>query len=370
MTFRRTMGLFMLLAVLALVCAGCSDDDKAVTNTSNGGLDIQLSDYGALVRAVAPAVFTEPAVTKPHIIGQALAYEDWVGGDWPILGKVFSDDEPMALYRNLDDLDMIVSWVNGALESGGGSYWVDVPDDAEFDSMQVSATITELTEATTIPTQCQAGIGATSLDLDYLVEIGTGDSLGMTVNCGFKKTEQYEMVLYFFTSDNAMQEQWPDAVESNLFYGYRDLATDSVQIRDVFYKDYTPDDDSSAAAWVYQINTVGGSNFFYRMSWYSCGEGAPTSVYSVIGGGNKDTEFAFRYMQFSPPTETAPDPEDPYGNMVQVFDADYGDAGTTLTTAYEALTDSTQVFLYDDFPTTLISNPLNVAEAMNPWYGR
>ena len=147
------------------------------------------------------------------------------------------------------------------------------------------------------------------------------------------------------------------------------VATDSIEIKAVFFKAYN-DQSNSKAIWVYQINTVEDSNFFYRMSWYADDFGDTSAVACVIGGGDKDTEFALRYQQLKPHDLTAPDPEDPYGEFTQVFGPSYSDGGQVLSAAYETITNPDNMYRFSDMPTALLTSPLNAGELISPWPDR
>ena len=90
--------LFTLALVLAFAL-GCSDDDSNPTTSGSAWSEANFADFDQLVENIAPPVYEGPLA----------APGDWTTGEVPLLGKVLGDEEPMALYTNLDQFALVVS---------------------------------------------------------------------------------------------------------------------------------------------------------------------------------------------------------------------------------------------------------------------
>jgi hypothetical protein len=333
------------------MAAGCGDDNTTTAPTHGSGLDITLSTYSALVRAIAPPVYTNASAS------QALAFSDWTSGDYPLLGKVFGENEPMSLYWNIDRLDMLVENINMVLDSGSGSFGY-TGDDGTY---HVSASIDTLTAPTAIPTECQPVLGTASVDLDYKVDFAFTEVEGLVNQAGFKVTDTSETFLTYFKAPQTDDSSHPNTQESLVFFAQRDLATGAVDIKGVFLKDYG---DQTKAIWVYDFQAAQDSSFTYRMSWYDDDFGGESAVACIIGGGNKTTQFALKFRQFRPATSQDYDPDNSYD---QLFGPNYADLGTTLASSWDSITNLDNLFTYEDLPTSLLANPLNAPAVLNPW---
>ncbi len=341
----------LLFVLMLLITAGCGDDN-ATAPAHSGGLGITLSTYSELVRAVAPPVFA------PSGASQALAFSDWSDGDYPLLGKVFGENEPMSLYSNIDRLDMLVENINFVLDSGAGTYSFN----EDGGTIHVVASIDSLEAPTTIPAECQAVLGMSSVDLTYKVNFQLQEVEGQANQAGFKITDTTETFLTYFKAPQTNDPEHPDAQESLVFFARRNLVTDAVDIKGVFLKDYG---DQTKAIWVYDFQAAPDSSFTYRMSWYADDFGDTNAVACIIGGGNKTTEFALKYRQFKP--ADSPD----YDSICiydQLFGPNYADLGATLASSWDSITDLDNLFTYDDLPTTLLDNPLAAPAILNPWH--
>ena len=97
MNSRVLITLFAVLALTALM--SCSDDDAVTPDTTQDpGTtesvigDLTFNDYGADARQVLPPVYTSSAAKDVDM---------WHDGDYSLLGKVFSEDEPMSIHANI-----------------------------------------------------------------------------------------------------------------------------------------------------------------------------------------------------------------------------------------------------------------------------
>jgi hypothetical protein len=344
---KSIFNLFVFVVIFMLISAiSCSDSNNI---TGDDGLDITLSSYTELVEAIAPPLYDNGGAAKTAVIDSI-----WTEGEYALLGKVFGEDEPMSLYRNLATLDDQIDMINEMLASDQDSITEEQGGETYHGYFQ----ITELTDPVEIPLQAQAILGNDPIDLDYRVNYGVTELPEMALEAAFSIDTTEETVLCYQRMPTSLWDsQYPDGTESNLFLAHRDLTTDSIYIKCVFFKDYG---DSTSAIWGYEIMTIGTSDFQYRMSWYSNEESVPDGFLgAIIGGGNKDELFALRYQGYHP-VDTL------YDDISQLFGINYSDEGD-ITTAFEDYVDDALFFMYDDLPTEILTNPLEGADLINPW---
>ena len=335
-----------LLAVLALILA-CSSD-KA-TNGNNPWGDIQLSTYTAVIEQIAPPLFDGgSALAKPAAIDPI-----WATGDYPLLGKVFGEDEPMSLYRNISSLDDQINRINEALAAQHDTITEQQGDQTYHGVFDIE----ELSGAVSIPEQARAILGSDPLEFDYHLSFSIEELPAMVLEAAFSVDSVAEEVLcYQSMPTGQIDPQYPNGNETNLFWAHRDLESGAIQIKCVFFKDYG---DQTSAIWGYEIHTVGISDFQYRMSWYSNEAAVPDGFLgAIIGGGNKDWQFVLRYRDYNPPDSLQND-------ISQLFGEGYTDAGN-ITAEFEDYIDDTLFITYDDLPTGLLENPLDTSE-LSPW---
>lgn len=346
----KNLSIFMLIAglALALTFIGCSDDE---TPTSGGGglaadtTALELLDLGELVAAVAPPEYTAPA-------GKAFidSIEAWTEGDYPLLDKVFGSDDPQTLYRNIESYEDFMGQVehfllvdeNGDFITGTFNDTVSDTVDGTPVTFTPTVTVTALTSATSVPTEAQAIIG-TSVDLDYLVSLAIPEIAGGTVQYGFKIDSTEQTVLIYEADMSG-----GDNEESSLVYASMDPTDSTIVFKGVGYSE----DDRGMFTYVFNMASETDGDFTYRMSWYS-DDNTPDLLGSIIGGGDKDTEFAMTYRQFMPADTTVADPE---WAFEQVFGPNYTE-GTGLISSYSTYTDTTLYYNYDDVPQGDITNP-------------
>ncbi len=343
-----------LVALLALFPACSSDDGGSPTgpgsddpNTTTG---IDLSSYRELVEQAAPPAY------------QALArgHSDWTSGDYPILGKVFSEDEPMSLYWNIQTLDDVIASIEEAMAE-----WERPadPDSAAADSSGAGEEVVENSGGECIVERCEgptamqgfaAGLLGRELDLQYRMDITVDALPTQELQFGFSQSETEETVVAFHAYD--YPNDAPESRDSFVFYGHRDLVTGEGIVRGVFAK--TDVETQQMDKWVYEFRVVGDGEFRYRMAWYAPD---PAFVASLIGGGDKDVEFALRYQQRNGPTFDSVDPDDPWGHLTQVFGPDFSDGGSIFDAAHEALCPEDQMFWFGDMPAGLLTSPFGEA---------
>jgi hypothetical protein len=308
--------------------AGCSSDD---TGTGSGGnySPVRFADYDQLISEIAPPQYTAPA-TAPGDIDP-----DWNTGSYPLLGKVFSDEEPMSLYRNLDYFEELKTEVEQLLrvDDSTGEYLAD--------SM---ITVTTLTSPVTIPSVATGVLGS-SISVGTLIETEfAGQPTGTINQLAFSKDSTQERILSYFYLPAAGE------TESSIFYAHHNVADSSVTMKCVFVKF---ENDGSRHSWVYDIHSVNDEDFAYSMSWYAPDFGDTTGLGAVLGGGNRNTEFALRYRSYRP----ADSPVIDSVNMLdQVFTGDYAE-GSSLLSSYSAYIDESLIFGYSNHPQALLESP-------------
>ena len=353
---RRSYPLLALVLSIPLVFGiGCGSDGSSPTDpgdssTPNTGID--LSSYRELVEAAAPPAFS--SIARGH--------SDWTSGDHPILGKVFSEHEPMSLYWNIDELDRLIVMIEEALANWE---YDAAADTADGEPLEGEEEIVENPEGACYVSECTgptviqgfaAGLLGAQVELDYSIEIEIFDQPDQQLQFGFAQSETAETIVAFHAYDYA--EFGPSGSrDSFVFYGHRDLVTDEITVRGVFAK--VDQSTQEQHQWVYEFRTVGDSEFRYRMAWYAPD---PEFVASVIGGGDKDSEFALRYRQMNGPGFDQVDPGDPWGELTQVFGPQFSDGGEFVA-AHEELCPADQMFGHADMPGALLTSPFEPYEA-------
>jgi len=341
--YKQNMLAVLLFSVLFLF-VGCSDDSPTGTTVDNNDTDwtsIQFANFDQLVNKIAPPVYVSPQSSPATL-------DDWTTGDYSLLGKVFSESEPMSLYWNLetfeanlselemfllvnDSCDVMVDSSSGEGDSNPGDY----------------IEITELTTATTIPSEMSPIIGA-SVTVENLITFNFPDMEEGEINqVGFTLNDDEQTILAF----QRMPEEGTIIV-SMVYYAHFDAVDSSIIMKGVVFKDYG---DGTSARWGYNINSVNTSEFAYRMSWYS--EDIPGNddmLACIIGGGDKDVEFALKYREYKPADST-----DHIADMAleQVFGPNYTTEGESLITAFSTFVNDDLFFGYSSMPTALMSSP-------------
>jgi len=344
MSAKRAMTTAMLLAVALLgLNVVCSDDDSTTpTGPGDGWTAVNFADYSDLIGDIAPPLYTEPLASPADIDPM------WTS---TFLNKVFSEMEPMSLYSNLEYFDALVQEIEMFLVMNEeGDVAVDSSiSEGDIHSYDVCE-ITELAAAVPIPTALQDVFGTTvtvenlaTLDFPEMAESDVLQ-LGFTIN------DEEQAILAFERMDET-----ESITISTLYYFCMDMADSSIQMRGAVYKDYG---DQTSARWVYDIESVNTSEFAYRMSWYSDPEGelTQTMLGCIIGGGDKDVEFALKYREYKPADST-----DFFADLSQeqVFGPNYAE-GTGLISAFSAFVDPALFIVYDDMPSMLMSSPFAI----------
>ncbi|MBN2225791.1 MAG: hypothetical protein JW763_00350 [candidate division Zixibacteria bacterium] len=340
MPVKHALGTVMML-VVALFCLTvvCSDDDSVPTGPGDGWSSVNFADYEDLIGDIAPPVYTEPLASPSEIDPM------WTS---TFLNKVFSEQEPMSLYSNLAYFDELVEEIGYFLVMNEeGDIAVDSSlSEGELHSYDVCQ-ITELGSAVPIPTALQGVFGATAT----VENLATMDFPEMAedevLQLGFTINDEEQAVLAFQRMDET------EAITvTTLYYFYMDMADSSIVMRGAVYKDYG---DETSARWVYDIQSVDESEFAYRMSWYSDPEGelTETMLGCIIGGGDKDVEFALTYREYKPADST-----DFYADMSQeqVFGPNYTE-GTSLISEFSTFVNADLFIVYGEMPSALLTSP-------------
>ncbi|MEZ5360616.1 MAG: hypothetical protein R3F48_17520 [Candidatus Zixiibacteriota bacterium] len=348
-----TISLFVLSAFV-LFFVGCSDDDSNPTTPGTGGttadtLEASLVDVTDVIRAAAPPIFTAPTAA-PAID----SFQVWTEGEYPLLEKVFGEDDPQTLHRNVSDFEMFMDILASCLyvdENGDiieGTFVDSSTEDigGQMMTMHVTGSVSALESATAIPTAYQSIFGA-SIDLDYLVQITVEEIEGGLLQFGVKLSDTEQNLLVF--QQNMSGD--PESTEASLVYSTLTLADSSFEFSGIMHSE-----DSQGEFDVTYIMTADASNdFSYRMSWFSDDIPAPdyTLLGCIIGGGNKDTEFALKYRQYTPADAASIDSE---WSFDEVFGPNYTN-GTGLITDYSDFVNEELIIGYASVPTTAITSP-------------
>lgn len=333
------------LALLAAVLAGCSSDDGPSEPTIQPPTAVDFSDYSAALAAVLPPEF-DGTGKADKVEGN---YGMWTEGQYAILGKAIGSaqsDEPMSLYRNLNDLQQAISMIEQVSQAGAGTFSGPGPDGLMH---TVTVEIVDLTEPVAVPAECRGVVNAETLTLTRAYKLSVPDAQ-IVVHLGYTQNAYGETVV-----------TWQDEQgEGNAFsVATKNLATGAISIRGAFYKVT----DQETASWIYDIATAGDDNteFVYNMAWYSSTMGDEGGLGCVGGSGDKDTQFGLRYHQYRAPWTRGI--YDAYGPYQQLFGpvgdnpyADLNEGGEYPSTAV-SLIDETTMFVYDDMPHDFFASP-------------
>jgi len=327
---KRPFWLIAGIVLMITLTAGCSDDGSTVTG-SVGGTRVDFADYRGLIERIAPPVYEHPALT-PTLIDSV-----WTFGEYPLLGKVFSENEPMSLYSNLDKFDM-------AMEILGELLKVDANGDYYADSM---VTVTTLAGPTILPATMQPVLGE-SVTVEHLATVQfPGDEAGRNLQIGFTKNETVQTVLLFFSQP---QTETPGNIESSVFYASFNPVDSSIVMKGMVFIDYV----TTVASWVYEIGSINESDFAYRMAWYSNDlPDSQTLLGCIVGGGNKDAEFALKYREFVPADSTM---YNDFSASEEIFGPYYTE-GTGLISAFADYIDDSLLYPLSAQPSALLVSP-------------
>jgi len=344
--------MFMVAFALMLSFAGCSDDDSNPATSGSGTADttaLNLIDVTQVIKDVAPPVYTVQVLKSPPD-----SFEIWSDGDYPLLGKVFGDNSSQSLYTNVEFFELYMDIIDGEIlvDANGdpipGTFTKTIVDTimATPVNFHGTGTVSILSSTTTIPTAFQEMLG-TSYDFDCLVEITVEEIPSGLVQIGliFSATEQ--TLLIYHTNMSGI----PGTSESSITYASLDPSDSTFVFKGVEYCTHDNGAETFATSFIMTSETIG--DFAYRMSWYSDDIPDGDFLGCIIGGGNKDTEFALKYRQYSPADATEFDAEWAFD---EVFGPDYTN-GTGLITDYATFVNEALIIGYDQVPQAVVPSP-------------
>ncbi len=330
MTLLKYLLTLCIVAGLILT-VGCSDSDSPTSGGTGSVSDVAFADYLSLVQDVAPPVYSAPA-SAPTAIDSL-----WDSGDYPLLGKVFSETEPMSLYSNVGTFDNYVMSLEDLLrvDDSTGEYLAD----------SSWMTVTDLSSPVAFPAVLQPVFG-NSVELDQYVSVIYPDTPeGWEMHLGFAQSDSVEIILAWTTMPSMDSS---GGVESN-FYFANFFPVDST----FFIKGATVKHGVDTASWIYDISSNANNDFEYRMSWFSTEIPEGTLLGTIIGGGNKDTEFALKYRQWIPADSSA---HDTLHMSEQLFGPNYTE-GTGLISSYDEYLNDSLIITYSETPREQLPSP-------------
>lgn len=356
--------LALLLAVLVLGLAACSSDDSTgpadPQDPGDGGdgvlADVSFVDYGAAARQVLPPVYANTALKVA---------DPWKDGDYALLGKVFADDEPMSIHRNIDDFDGTMQMIEEMLadiaeyEAEHG----EIPneplafDDPEDGTGTMTVHFQEATAPIPVPAVCQTVFGRDEVVVDHLLRVEVTRDQGEDFSSpylGFSASETAQTVYYW----DINRDETGQANGSQLLWATKDITSDAFEIAGATFQPDGPGDEARCN-WAYHLTGNQAYEFTYNMGWYS--ENPEFQLFGCIqGSGDKDTEFGLRYHQY---TDTSGwDTIDEYGATEEIFGPIGDDPYAYIDEPDRAGTiadyvDSTVMYVRDDSPLAEIPNP-------------
>jgi len=324
---------FCLTVFAAALIPGCSG-----TATGPGGnwTDVDFPNYEEIVEEIAPPPYTAP-VTKLAAIDSM-----WIG---TYLKKVFSLEESMSLYSNLDVFEEEVEAIEQDLmyNDSTGEYMADT-------SNSDYVTLTALSSPITFPTDIQAVMG-TSIDVEYFVNLAYPNmTQGEAKHVGFTLTDTLQTIVVY----NRINES-ENIITTFCYWAKFDPIDSTIEMRGITYNETT---GIRSDRWAYIIKSNDQEEFDYRMGWYADPEGDLTDNLfgTIVGGGDRDDEFVLSVREFVPA-----DSNEYNTGLQQVFTLDgtaYAE-GTSLVSdaAFTDYLEESDYFEYSDMPTELIPSP-------------
>ena len=340
----KKVALLLILSVAVMVLSlGCSDDEGTTTTTGTvQPVPLDLINLQAVIEQVAPPEYVAPSAAPMEVD------TIWNGGQHPLLDLVFGSYEPQALYRNIEDFEMKMGILEEALSTDGNG---NILTGSHSDSVIINdvmvhytATVTALSGPTTVPTDAQGVFGST-IDVDYLVEIATDEDIDQDIKLGITLSETEQTVVEFGvgTEDGGK-------TESRFVYSSMDPTDSSFVFKGVGYVHYG---DNEVFSFAFDVSSASTADFAYRMAWVSDPPDTTEFRHCIIGGGNKDVEFALKYRMFKPIDATEPDQDMMYE---QVFGPNYTE-GTSLITAFSDYVSDALLYSADDMPSDHLTDP-------------
>ncbi len=311
---------------------------------------------GAAARQVLPPIYQTPA---------AKVVDPWKDGDYALLGKVFAEDEPMSIHRNIDEfegkMEMIEDMLAEVAEYEEEHGEIPTGPVAFADSVHGSGTLTvhfmEAPGPVAVPAVCQTVFGRTEVTVDYLLQIDVDMDAGPDFSSpyfGFSASDTAQEI-YFWDIN---RDETGQANGSMLVWATKDVASDAFEIAGATFKPDGPGDEDRCN-WVYHLTGNEQYEFTYNMGWYS--ENPDFQLFGCIqGSGDKDTEFGLRYHQYNDSTgwdtifadETSEEIFGPVDGDPYAYIEEPNRSGSIAD-----YVDSTVMYVRDDSPLDEIPNP-------------
>lgn len=304
------MRLFLigLAATALMVVVACSSSDDGGTPTDTGGLpedydgvfaDLQFNDFGADARQVLPPRYTR--------ILKTVVEDIWRDGDYPLLGKVFSSDEPMSIHRNLDDHEMMMTELGYMIDHVAEyeAHHDTLPDepftfeDEQYGTGTMTVNFIQPTAPIAVPDVCQTVFGCSQVTVENVLQVSvafTGGETYASPYFGFTVGGDVE-TLYYWTIGRA-EDGSPEGTQ--LFLAVKDTGQETFEIAGSYFKEDGPGDEDRCN-WVYHMTGNSDEEFTYNMGWYS--ECPEFQLFGCVqGSGDRDQEFGLRYHEYNDTT--------------------------------------------------------------------
>ncbi|MBD3221042.1 hypothetical protein GF314_07335 [bacterium] len=363
---KRNWMILVLMTLAMLTFVACSSDDGGGDDPSDPTgptvpgdgtfAGVAFNDFSDDARRVLPPVYSRTKSAADSL---------WHDGEFPILGKVFSDEESMSIHRNIDEHDITMMQIEEFVQqvSEYEAEHGELPDGpidfqgGEFGDGTLTFNLAEPTTPIAVPAVCQTVFGRTEVAVDYVMQVSIQYDGGEGFESpyfGFTTGGQTEVVYYWSVGYD--DDGQPDG--SQLFYAVKDTLTDEIEIAGAYFKPDGPGDEDRCN-WVYHLTGNADMEFTYNMGWYS--ESPEFQLFGCVqGSGDKDSEFGLRYHQY---TDTSGwDEIDPWYVSEQIFgpvgDEDFAfieEAERSGT--IEDYVDATVMYQRDDSPLDEIPNP-------------
>lgn len=343
----RLFNAFLLGAVIfsLFLAAGCGDNGTTSSGSQTTS-QLEIIDLEALIQRVAPPEYTAPS-GMPAVIDSV-----WFYGTTPFLGNVFGSEQPEALYSNIREFKQSLGIVTGTMriDADGDiitgvyvdSHLVDRGDGASM--LHFTATVTALSEPTAIPAEAQALFG-TEVNIDYLINVVSEEMPRSFINIGMTINDSEQTLFQFDTASGD-----PDDTESRLIYASLNPTDSSFVFKGLLYCLHSGGDLFSCA---FDVRSQATSDFSDRVSWYSNSSPESDLLNCMVGGGNKDEEFALKYRMFIPADTNVVDSMCMYD---QVFGPNYSEGAGPISNYAEYLDDDL-ILTYDVVPQAMLTNP-------------
>ena len=361
---RHRLSLVAILAMLMLGLTACSSDDSSDPsdpgNPNNPGTitgSLDFADYGAAARQVLPPVYTGSA---------GKAFDIWRGGDFSLLGKVFSEHEPMSIHANIANHDDVMMQIEEMLLSVAEyeAEYGELPsepiafDDPQYGSGTMFVQLLEAPAPIAVPSVCQTVFGVTEVAVDYLMHIEVTMDAGATwisPYFGFSASDSAQVLYYW----DVNRDETETANGSMLFYATKGASDGAFTIAGATFKPDGPGEEERCN-WVYNLTGNDAFEFTYNMGWYS--ESPEFQLFGCIqGSGDKDLEFGLRYHQY---TDTSGwDVIDDFAGInLEIFGPVGDDPYASIDEAsrngtFADYIDESVMYVRDDSPLAEIPNP-------------